>query len=134
VPPQPVPLVRVVLVVEAQEALEAAGQGGAAGEVAAPKLHPPVLLQDRALQALHETIGPGVPRPGAGVANPQALAVTIVVGALVVLISLFADQMGLGWSPGVGWRQILGVVVGALVILAGGYLWWRQGLREKVSP
>jgi hypothetical protein len=50
--------------------------------------------------------------------------VVIVVGALLVLISLF----------GFGWRQILGVVVGALVMLAGGYLWWRQGLRGKASP
>ncbi len=34
-----------------------------------------MLLQDRALQALdNEAIGPpGVPRPGAGMANPQAL-------------------------------------------------------------
>jgi len=66
--------------------------------------------------------------------NPVFAWVVIVVGALLVLISLFADQMGLGRSPGFGWRQILGVVVGALVILAGGYLWWRQGLRGKVSP
>jgi hypothetical protein len=50
--------------------------------------------------------------------------VVIVVGALLVLISLF----------GFGWRQILGVVVGALVMLAAGYLWWRQGLRGKASP
>jgi protein-S-isoprenylcysteine O-methyltransferase Ste14 len=59
--------------------------------------------------------------------------VVIVVGALLVLISLFADQMGLGRSPGFGWRQTLGVVVGVLVILAGAYLWWREGLRGKVS-
>jgi hypothetical protein len=60
--------------------------------------------------------------------------VAIVAGALLVLISLFADPLGLGRSAGFGWKQILGVVVGALVILAGGYLWWRQGLRGKVSP
>jgi hypothetical protein len=66
--------------------------------------------------------------------NPVFAWIVIVVGALLVLISLFADQMGLGRSPGFGWRQILGVGVGALVILAGGYLWWRQGLRGKVSP
>jgi hypothetical protein len=43
--------------------------------------------------------------------------VVIVVGALLVLISLFADSLGLGR------RQILGVVVGALVILVGVFLW-----------
>jgi hypothetical protein len=65
--------------------------------------------------------------------SPTRARVTIIVGAFLVLISLFADRMGLGRSPGFGWRQILGVVVGALVLLAGGYLWWRQGLRGKAS-
>ncbi len=51
--------------------------------------------------------------------SPMLARVTIIVGALLVLISLFADQMGLGRSPGFGWRQILGVVVGALVMLDG---------------
>jgi hypothetical protein len=58
----------------------------------------------------------------------------LVVGALLVLISLFADPLGLGRAPSVGWKQILGIVVGALAILVGVYLWWRQGLRGKVSP
>jgi uncharacterized membrane protein len=66
--------------------------------------------------------------------SPMLARVAIVVGALLVLISLFADPLGLGRSPGFGWKQILGVVVGALVILAGVYLWWRQSLRGKVSP
>jgi hypothetical protein len=52
---------------------------------------------------------------------------TIVVGALLVLISLFADQMGLGRSPGFGWRQILGIVIGALVILYPGTLAYWPG-------
>jgi hypothetical protein len=60
--------------------------------------------------------------------------VAIIVGALLVLISLFADPLGLGRSPGFGWIQTLGVVVGALVILAGVYLSWRQSLRGNVSP
>jgi hypothetical protein len=38
--------------------------------------------------------------------------------------------LGLGRSPGFGWLQLLGVVVGALIVLAGVYL-WRRG---KVSP
>jgi hypothetical protein len=53
--------------------------------------------------------------------------VVIVVGALLVLISLFADSLGLGR------RQILGVVVGALVILAGAFLWMPKG-DEPGSP
>ena len=45
--------------------------------------------------------------------SPMRARVTIIVAALLVLISLFADQMGLGRSPGFGWKQIFGVVVGA---------------------
>jgi hypothetical protein len=48
--------------------------------------------------------------------------ILIGAGVLVVLISAFADPMGLGRSPGFGWRQTLGVVVGALVVAAGAYL------------
>ncbi len=55
-------------------------------------------------------------------ANPMLARVVIVVGVLLVLIALFADPLGLGKSPGFGWRQTLGVVVGALVVLAGVYL------------
>ena len=66
--------------------------------------------------------------------RPMLARVAIVVGALLVLVSLFADPLGLGRSSGFDWKQILGVAVGALVILAGCYLWWRQGLRRKVSP
>jgi len=48
----------------------------------------------------------------------------IVIGAgiLLVVISAFADPLGLGRSLGFGWVQGLGVVIGALVILAGLYL------------
>jgi len=56
--------------------------------------------------------------------------VVIGIGALLVLIALFADPLGLGRSPGFGWRQTLGVVVGALILLGGLYL--RR--RRKGSP
>jgi hypothetical protein len=54
--------------------------------------------------------------------SPMLARVAIVVGGLFVLISLFADPLGLGRSSGFGWKQILGVVVGALIIAAGFYL------------
>jgi hypothetical protein len=66
--------------------------------------------------------------------SPMLARVAIVVGALLVLISVFADPLGLGRASGFGWKQILGVVVGALVLLAGGYLWRRQGRQGKVPP
>jgi hypothetical protein len=55
--------------------------------------------------------------------------VVIGIGVLIFLISLFADPLGLGRTLGFGWVQTLGVVVGALIVLAGVYL-WRRG---KVS-
>jgi hypothetical protein len=62
--------------------------------------------------------------------NPMFARVVIGIGTLLVLIALFADPLGLGKSPGLGWRQTLGVVFGALVVLAGVYL--RR--RGKGSP
>jgi hypothetical protein len=37
--------------------------------------------------------------------RPRLAQVVIVGGALLVFISLFADPLGLGRSPGFGWRQ-----------------------------
>ena len=51
------------------------------------------------------------------------------IGVLLLLLSVFADPLGLGRNPGFGWLQWLGVVIGALVILAGLYL-----RRRKTSP
>ncbi len=62
--------------------------------------------------------------------NPMLAWVVIGIGALLVLIALFADPLGLGRSPGFGWRQTLGVVVGALILLGGLYL--RR--RKRLSP
>ena len=53
--------------------------------------------------------------------SPMLAKVVIGVGVLLVLIALFADPLGLGR------RQILGVVVGALVILVGVFLWMPDG-------
>jgi hypothetical protein len=61
--------------------------------------------------------------------NPVFAWIVIGAGVLLVLISVFADLLGLGRHPGFGWMQGLGVVIGALVILAGLYL-----RRRKASP
>jgi hypothetical protein len=61
--------------------------------------------------------------------NPVFTWIVIGAGVLVVVISLFADLLGLGRSPGFGWRQTLGVVAGALIVLLGVSL--RRG---KLSP
>jgi hypothetical protein len=62
--------------------------------------------------------------------RPLLGRVVIGVGLLLLLIALFADSLGLGRSPGVGWKQTLGAVVGVLVVVVGAYL-LRRG---KVSP
>jgi len=41
--------------------------------------------------------------------------VLIAVGALLALIAVGADALGLGGHPGFGWKQILGTVVGFAV-------------------
>lgn len=46
--------------------------------------------------------------------------VMLVAGALVVLVALGADVLGLGGHPGIGWKQVLGTLVGAGVAVAGG--------------
>ncbi len=61
--------------------------------------------------------------------NPVFAWIVIGAGVLLVLISAFADPLGLGRHPGFGWRQTLGVIIGTLVIAAGLYL-----RRRKTSP
>ena len=46
--------------------------------------------------------------------------VLLAAGALVALVALGADVLGLGGSPGIGWKQILGTLVGAGLAVAGG--------------
>ena len=45
--------------------------------------------------------------------------VLLAVGALLLLVALGADVLGLGGHPGMGWKQTLGVVVGVAVAIAG---------------
>jgi hypothetical protein len=56
-----------------QKAIEGALQRPPAGEVLPAKGDPPVLVQDRFLQALHKAIGPGVARLRLRDAQAQAL-------------------------------------------------------------
>ena len=60
--------------------------------------------------------------------NPMLAWVVIGIGAILVLIALFADPLGLGKSAGFGWKQGVGVIIGALVMLAGLYLRRRMKL------
>lgn len=44
----------------------------------------------------------------------------ILVGLLLGLVSAFADQVGLGaMGSGFGWKQLLGLVVGVILVVVG---------------
>jgi hypothetical protein len=44
----------------------------------------------------------------------------IVVGVMLIMVSLLADAIGVGAQPSIiGWKQILGAVIGAAVGIGG---------------
>ena len=67
-------LVRPFVVVVAHEAVESPLQRHATGEVAAAEDDAPELLENRALQAFDEAVGPGMPRFAAAVADAEGSA------------------------------------------------------------
>src|SRR5262245_44780678 len=79
--PEPVALMGALLVVELHERLERPLHRRRRGEVLPAKLNAPVFVQDRALQALHEAVGPRMARLRARVPNAQGYA-GIVEGRL----------------------------------------------------
>lgn len=50
---------------------------------------------------------------------PNVAAILIVVGALVALISAFADPLGFGGAAGFGWQQWSGILIAGILVLAG---------------
>ena len=44
--------------------------------------------------------------------------VLLIVGIVVLIISVAADAIGLGGSPGFGYNQMAGTAVGAIVAIA----------------
>ena len=48
--------------------------------------------------------------------------VLIILGVVVLVVSLAADPLGIGYGPGIGWKQILGAVIGVLVAIGGVWL------------
>ena len=41
------------------------------------------------------------------------------VGAVILILAIAADPIGFGSSPGFGWKQILGALVGAVLTVVG---------------
>jgi hypothetical protein len=57
--------------------------------------------------------------------------VIFIVGLAFAIVSLAADALGIGNGAGLGWKQILGAVVGVLIALGGA--WWGFRKVEKVN-
>jgi hypothetical protein len=45
--------------------------------------------------------------------------ILIVVGIIILLVSLLADMIGIGGYPGIGYKQIIGAIVGAVISIIG---------------
>ena len=48
-----------------------------------------------------------------------AASALIAVGIVVALVAIFADQIGIGGGKGFGYVQLIGLIVGIALILAG---------------
>jgi hypothetical protein len=58
----------------------------------------------------------------AAMQNPAFSWIVMAVGVVLVLISGFAYPLGLGQHPDFGWKKLLGVVIGVLIVITGIYL------------
>jgi hypothetical protein len=59
--------------------------------------------------------------------NKTASIVVIAIGALMLLASLTADISGLGDDVGFGSQQMIGTIVGIVVLAIGAYLYKKSG-------
>jgi uncharacterized membrane protein len=58
--------------------------------------------------------------------SERSMAVVVtVVGAILLVLSLFADALGIGDQTRFGTRQQSGTVLGAVLVLVGLFLWYR---------
>jgi hypothetical protein len=56
-----------------------------------------------------------------------------VAGAVLLVISAFADPLGIGGTDDFGWKQLVGVIVGAVALVGGiGLVYMPQ--RGEVEP
>ena len=54
--------------------------------------------------------------------------IMLVLGILIFLISYFADLIGLGISPGLGTRHLMGMLFGLVLMVNGVAIW---AVRER---
>jgi hypothetical protein len=59
--------------------------------------------------------------------NERSLAIVLIAAGLVLgLLSALADPLGVGGESGFGWKQIVGVAAGGVLLAAGALLWARS--------
>jgi uncharacterized membrane protein len=60
--------------------------------------------------------------------NKSVATGLLVVGIVILLVSALADVVGIGGSPNVlGYRQMSGIAVGAVLAIVGAILYWWAG-------
>ena len=78
-------------------------------------------------------------RPASSPASPSSLIrvmaiALVVVGAVLVVGSVFADPLGLTWGgEGFGWKQLLATIAGLILLLLG-LSWLLQAPSRRARP
>lgn len=54
-------------------------------------------------------------------------SILLALGVVMLVLSALADPIGVGEGSGIGWKQVVGMVAGAIAIVIGA-VWWRSGL------
>ena len=52
--------------------------------------------------------------------------IIVIIGAALLLASVFAESIGLGDDPGFGRQQTAGTIAGVVILVVGGYLYTRD--------
>jgi hypothetical protein len=55
------------------------------------------------------------------------------IGVVVLAASALADPLGIGEGSGFGWKQVVGIIVGAVVAASGAVVLRRSSLRRSES-
>jgi hypothetical protein len=57
--------------------------------------------------------------------------VLIVLGVVVAVVFLAADVLGIGFSPGFGWQQLLAAAIGFITAIVGVWLVFSESKQKQ---